>query len=123
MGVCRFCGQAALDTRTDAEATDNCQCYEAQQRRKWREAAEQAKAIIGELFGEGAKARGLVPLGEDLVKVLCSAAALIGGGDVRNVNMEVPGVCKIKICAGKDCTIKVERSEGQRYCDETDARA
>lgn len=123
MGVCRFCGQAVMDTLTDAEATDKCACYEAERRRKRAASVEQAKEIIEALFGEGAKERGLVPLGEDLVRALCSVAELVGGEEVQAVNFVVPGVCKVKICAGKDYAIKVERSEGRRYSDETDARS
>lgn len=116
MGVCEYCGQAVLDTETNEEATENCQCFEAEHWRKLRRAAEEAKAIIRELFGEGCAKRGLVELNAGIIQALYSLADLMGRGDISSVTVQLPGVCKVNMKLS-GYAIKVERVEGRKYSD------
>ena len=114
MAECKFCGQALLDAGTEREATEMCVCYGAEQARKRKKAAEEAKENIAELFGEACKSRGLLPLSEKVVEALCSVCDLFASGDATKVTIEVPGVCKISmvLCGN---SIKVSRTEGRKY--------
>lgn len=113
MGICEFCGQVLADTANDAEATAECLCFEATAHRKRKAAAEEAKGIVDDLFGAGATARGLVPLGEGAVTALCSLVDLIGRGDVQKVAVAVPAICTVRIAISGN-KITVDRVEGKR---------
>ena len=114
MAECKFCGQALLDAGTEGEATEMCACYGAEQVRKRKKAAEEAKENIAELFGEACKARGLVPLNEKVVKALYSVCDLFAVGDATKLTLDVPGVCKISMVLSGN-SIKVSRTEGRKY--------
>ena len=116
MGVCEYCGQAVIDTETNEEATANCQCYEAEKRRKLQKAADEAKVIIYNLFGEGCAKRGLVELNDGIIRALYSLADLIGRGDISAVTVQLPGICKVNMKIS-GYSIKVERVEGRKYSD------
>ena len=79
-------------------------------------AAEEAKAIIRELFGEGCAKRGLVELNDGIIQALCSLADLMGRRDISSVTVQLPGVCKVNMKL-TGYAIKVERVEGRKYSD------
>lgn len=114
MGTCKCCGQVIIDTVSDEEATANCQCIEAENLRKLRQAVSEAKEIVAELFGEGCTKRGLVALHSDIIEALYSLVELIGEGAVTAVKVDLPGICSIKMKKSGNF-IKVERSEGRKY--------
>lgn len=114
MGTCEYCGQVLAGAETNEEATAECQCFEAVNARKRARAAEDAKQIVDDLFGSGAEARKLVPLGEGVVRALCSLVDLIGRGDVQKVTVALPGVCTVRISIN-GYKITVERIEGRKY--------
>ena len=114
MGTCEYCGQVLAGTETNEEATAECQCFEAVNARKRARAAADAKQIVDDLFGSGAEARKLVPLGEGVVCALCSLVDLIGRGDVQKVTVALPGVCTVRISIS-GYKITVERIEGRKY--------
>ena len=83
----------------------------------WRTwAAEEAKAIIRDLFGEGCAKRGLVELNDGIIRALYSLADLIGRGDISAVTVQLPGICKVNMKIS-GYSIKVERVEGRKYSD------
>lgn len=55
MGYCEFCGQAVAGAETNEEATAECQCFEAVNARKRARATADAKQIVDDLFGSGAR--------------------------------------------------------------------
>lgn len=113
MGTCEYCGQVLAGAETDEEATAECLCFEATAARKRKAAAEEAKGIVDDLFGNGAKERGLVPLGEGAVTALRSLVDLIGRGDIQKVTVAVPAICTVRIAiAGNKIT--VDRVEGKK---------
>ncbi len=114
MAECRFCGQAVLDANTEREATERCVCFGAERLRKIKRAAEEAKENIDELFGEGCKERGFVPLGEKVIEALCSVCDLFASGDITKLTLTVPGICNISMVLVKN-QIKVSRTEGRKY--------
>lgn len=112
-GICEYCGQAVMDTATNKEASENCTCIEAEQHRKLKTAADGAKEVVEDLFGEGAAKRGLVALNSDVITALFSLVDLMGEGSVTAIKVDLPGICSIKMKI-TGSAIKVERIEGRK---------
>lgn len=114
MGVCKYCGQVVIDTVNDEEASESCQCIEAEAHRKLLRAAQGAKEIIRDLFGEGCAKYDLIQLNADVIEKLLNLVDLFGAGDISQAQIQVNGICKVKITR-TGFSIKVERVEGRKY--------
>lgn len=114
MGVCKYCGQVVIDTVNDEEASESCQCIEAEAHRKLLRAAQGAKEIIRDLFGEGCGKHNLIQLNADIIEQLFCFADLFGNGDISDATIKVNGICTVKM-KRTGFSIKVERVEGRKY--------
>ena len=113
-GVCKYCGQVVIDTVDEENASENCTCGEAELHRKLKAAAQGAKEIVKDLFGEGCVKRGLIALNSDVITALFSLVDLMGEGSVTGIKVDLPGICSIKMKI-TGSSIKVERIEGRKY--------
>ena len=112
-GACRFCGQIklveALEEFNEDElnelATEQCNCYEAQNYISRLYRKEKADFRIEELFGSGNKPE----LTDARMQMLHQAAGYVVDGIAEKVTVEVTGELKMMVSETAKGNIKINR--------------
>lgn len=112
-GACRFCGQIklveALEEFNEDElnelATEQCNCYEAQDYISRLYRKEKADFRIEELFGSGNKPE----LTDARMQMLHQAAGYVVDGIAEKVTVEVTGELKMMVSETAKGNIKINR--------------
>ena len=107
-GACRFCGQIklveALEELNEL-ATEQCNCYEAQDYISRLYRKEKADFRIEELFGSGNKPE----LTDARMQMLHQAAGYVVDGIAEKVTVEVTGELKMMVSETAKGNIKINR--------------
>ncbi len=107
---CRFCGQAIYDVECDESATLKCDCPQAKEYHKQREAISNATHQVFEVLHDNAGIYGFSAIEDNGILTLATdAAKLIIVSDVSSVTFVIANDSTIKINGTSKNTIKVER--------------
>lgn len=107
-GACRFCGQIKLVEALEEFnelATEQCNCYEAQNYISRLYRKEKADFRIEELFGSGNKPE----LTDARMQMLHQAAGYVVDGIAEKVTVEVTGELKMMVSETAKGNIKINR--------------
>lgn len=124
VGACIFCGQANWNVNyddctdqdeSDGLATRNCTCPDGKRAANRFEEIRKSKERIINLFGGEAEALGLNPVKSNIIDIMNAAVELIVHGEALNLSMQITGTTKTKISITAKDTVRVERTETNKY--------
>lgn len=110
IGCCIYCGQTKMlkvgenvsEENLNELATEECDCYEAEEARKQAEAPAEAEDNIEKLFGED------LPETADILR---SAVPAIVKGTLSKISVDTGKRVKAQVVRTSKGAVKVERSE------------
>jgi hypothetical protein len=111
IGACRFCGQITQvevegsQEEMNVEATEKCNCCEAEEYRKQRKQAEKADANIRDLFSEEYP---------ETAKILKASIEYLQKHAITSVSIDTGRGVKAKIAMNNKGKIKVEATSTQK---------
>ena len=112
--VCKFCGQVLM---ADVE----CECKEAKQDRRIQDLIQRSREAVVEIFGEGSKKQGYIPISQECIEFIYLAIEQIAYAKIYAMSVTLPSGAKAKLTRSKG-DIKIERSETKKYAEVVDER-
>lgn len=110
LGYCRFCGQAIYDAECDEAATLKCECPQAKEYQREREAVTNATRQVCEALHDNAEKYGFASVDDNMILTMAtSAAELIVTGKLRSMSFVIDNDSSVKISETSKNTVKVER--------------
>jgi hypothetical protein len=110
MCCCRFCGQAYYDAECDEAATLKCECPQAKEYQREREAVTNATRQICEVLHDNAEKNGFAPVDDNMILTMATTAAeLIVTGKLRSMAFVIDSDSSVKISETSKNTVKIER--------------
>ena len=118
-GVCRFCGQQAIEDmplewtteEADEYAAETCDCASASFYQRKKRQKERAHNRIAFLFGEGNQVE---VVSEEVEGLLHEVVELVGDGEAKGATVEIGNGVKAKINATNNGKIKITRTKAER---------